>query len=389
VSVQTAKAPRAWHRHRFDTDDRWMMSLVILLAFELLYFNLGVSSFWGGGWGSATSFLGESESFLYGSMVALGVMFVIFTGDIDLSVGYMASFAGVTMAELHLGGMNIWLASVIAVAMAGTIGLVQGFVITYFKLESLLVTLAGGFILNSAAVAWEGPVPPYGFPKSYDADLGTGNISHAIQIPNQLIIFGVLAVFATLLVHRTRFGRQLVLVGHNRDAAAYAGVRVAFTRIRAFGLSATFAGIAGMCLAANYGTARDDLGPVLLLPAITCVVLGGVDIFGGSGRVPGVIIATFIVGWLTPGLLDNGINDTWTLMAPGILLLAALTIRGIADRGKGVSFRNRLDARFGGITGGGGGAAAVLGPPPDGGDHDQPIAALEQPLAAGSEQTHT
>lgn len=370
MSVEVAKAPRARRRGRFDTDDRWMVSLVILLVVELLYFNLGISSFWGGGWGGATSFLGESESFLYGSMVALGVMFVIFAGDIDLSVGYMASFAGVMMAEFHIGGMNIWIASVLSVVIAAVIGAVQGLVITYFKLESLLVTLAGGYILNSAAVAWEGPVPPYNFPNSYDSALGTGTLSSAIQIPNQLIIFAVLAVFATLLVHRTRFGRQLVLVGHNRHAAAYAGVRVSLTRIRAFALSATFSAIAGMCLAANYGTARDDLGPVLLLPAITCVVLGGVDIFGGRGRVAGVIIATFIIGWLTPGLLDDGVNDTWTLMAPGILLLAALTIRGVVERGKGVTFRDKLEARFGPT--GGAVAAPTAAAPGGGGEQNVP-----------------
>jgi ribose/xylose/arabinose/galactoside ABC-type transport system permease subunit len=148
------------------------------------------------------------------------------------------------------------------------------------------------------------------------------------------------------VVHRTRFGRQLVLVGHNRSAAAYAGVRVSYTRIRAFALSATFAAFAGICIAATYSTARDDLGPTLLLTAITAVVLGGVDIFGGSGRVPGVIIATFILGWLTPGLLQDGVGDTWTYMAPGILLLGSLTAKGVMDRRQGISFRDRLHARL-------------------------------------------
>jgi ribose/xylose/arabinose/galactoside ABC-type transport system permease subunit len=347
VSV-VAETQQAAHRRRLDTDDRWMISLVVLLVAELLYFNFGISTFWGGGWGTSYSFLGYGESFLFTSMIALGVMFVIFTGDIDLSVGYMAAFAGIMMAEFHIGGMNIWIATVLSIVLCAVIGLIQGLVITYFKLESLLVTLAGGFILNSAAVAWEGPVPPYGFPHSYDSALGSGNVSGTIQIPNQLIIFAVLAVVATLVVHRTRFGRQLVLVGHNRQAAAYAGVRVSATRVKAFVLSATFSAVAGMCIAANYGTARDDLAPTLLLTAITCVVLGGVDIFGGSGRVPGVIIATFIMGWLVPGLLQDNVNDTWaTLIAPGTLLLAALTIKGIVDRRQGVSFRAKTLARFG------------------------------------------
>ncbi|MGA3360474.1 MAG: ABC transporter permease [Solirubrobacteraceae bacterium] len=325
-----------------------MLSLVALLTAELLYFNIGVSSFWGGGWGNgAISMLGDGQNFLFTSMIALGVMFVIFAGDIDLSVGAMSGFAGVMMAEFHLGGMSIWLAVVLSVVLAALIGLVQGLVITYFKLESLLVTLAGWFILQSAAVAWEGSVPPYGFPGKFDSLLGTGNLSSTIQIPNQLIWFGLLAVIATAIVHRTRFGRQLVLVGHNRDAAAYAGVRVSLTRIRAFVLSATFAAIAGMCIAATYNTARDDLGPTLLLPAITAVVLGGVDIFGGAGLVPGVVVASFILGWLTPGLLDDGVSDTWTSIAIGVLLLGSLTVKGMTDRREGGSTLEMLRARLG------------------------------------------
>jgi ribose/xylose/arabinose/galactoside ABC-type transport system permease subunit len=345
----THDAPR---RRRLDTDARWMLSLVVILAAELLYFNFGISTFWAGGWGSATSFLGYGETFLYTSIIALGVMFVIFAGDIDLSVGYMAGFSGVAMAELHLGGMDIWIAVVLSLLICAMIGLIQGLMVTFFKLESLLVTLAGGFILNSAAVAWEGAVPPYNLPSRFDSVFGSGDVSGTIKIPNQLIWFLALALVATLLVHRTRFGRQLVLVGHNRSAAAYAGVRVSLTRIRAFVLSATFAAFAGICIAANYATARDDLGPTLLLTAITCVVLGGVDIFGGSGRVPGVIIATFILGWLTPGLLQDNVSDTWTYMAPGFLLLASLTVRGVMDRRRGVSFRDKLRARFGSYWGG-------------------------------------
>jgi AI-2 transport system permease protein len=339
---ETQTQPRSGRRRATDT--RWVLSLVFILAAELVFFNLAVSSFWGGGWGSSVSMLGDSENFLFTSMIALGVMFVIFAGDIDLSVGAMAGFAGVMMGELHLGGMDIWVAAVISVLTAALIGLIQGLIITYFKLESLLVTLAGWFILQSAALAWEGSVPPNTFPAHFDSLLGTGTI--AGTIPNQLVIFAILAVLATLIVHRTGFGRRLVLVGHNRDAAGYAGVRVSATRIRAFVLSATFAGIAGMCIAATYSTADDNLGPTLLLPAITAVVLGGVDIFGGAGLVPGVVVASFILGWLSPGLLQDGVSDTLTSIAIGVLLLGSLTVKGITDRRQGGSLLDRLRERF-------------------------------------------
>ncbi|HEX2701974.1 MAG TPA: ABC transporter permease [Solirubrobacteraceae bacterium] len=342
VPAETQTSPH--EVRRLDTDKRWVLSLVAILVAELLFFNFGVSTFWGGGWGSSVSMLGDSETFLFTSVIALGVMFVIFAGDIDLSVGAMSGFAGVMMAEFHIGGMNIWVAVVISLLIAALIGLIQGLIITYFKLESLLVTLAGWFILQSAAVAWEGPAPPYNLPKHFESLLGTGTIGGTV--PNQLVIFAILALLAMLIVHRTRFGRRLVLVGYNRDAAGYAGVRVSVTRIRAFMLSATFAAFAGLCIAATYGTARDDLGPTLLLPAITAVVLGGVDIFGGAGLVAGVVVASFILGWLTPGLLQDGVGDTVTNMSIGVLLLVSLTVKGITDRRQGGSFRERLRGRF-------------------------------------------
>ena len=86
AATMTGTGPR--RGRRLNTDTRWVLSLVVILTIELLYFNLGVSSFWGGGWGNgAISMLGDGENFLFTSMIALGVMFVIFAGDIDLSVG--------------------------------------------------------------------------------------------------------------------------------------------------------------------------------------------------------------------------------------------------------------------------------------------------------------
>ncbi|HUB75513.1 MAG TPA: ABC transporter permease [Solirubrobacteraceae bacterium] len=339
---------------RLGAEQRWLLALVAILIAELLFFDLSISGFWSGS--GSSGWLG-TETFTFTSIIALGVMFVIFTGDIDLSVGALAGFSGIVMGELNLGGMNIWLAVVIALAVSAGIGLLQGVIITAFKLESLLVTLAGQFILGASSVAYEGAVPPSSFPHGFVKLLGSGTV---LGLPNQLLIFAVLAVISVLLVHRTRFGRQLVLVGHNREAAAYTGVRVSLTRIRAFTLSGLFAGIAGVIIAATFNSVTDYIGTPLLLPAITAVVLGGVNIFGGSGRVPGVIVATFILGLLTIGLLDDGVGNNATSMATGVLLLGALTVKGVMDRRQGLpSIADRLRGRFPPATAPGGAADAT------------------------------
>jgi ribose/xylose/arabinose/galactoside ABC-type transport system permease subunit len=341
VSTLPHERARPRSLRRLDADQRWLAALVGILIAELLFFNFSISGFWSGS--GSSGWLG-TETFTYTSIIALGVMFVIFTGDIDLSVGALAGFSGIVMGELHLGGMNIWLAVVIALLVSAAVGVLQGLIITFFKLESLLVTLAGQFILGASSVAYEGAVPPSSFPHHFVRLLGTGTV---VGVPNQLIIFAVLALLSVLIVHRTRFGRQLVLVGHNRDAAAYTGVRVSLTRVRAFTLSGLFAGIAGVIIAATFNSVTDYIGTPLLLPAITAVVLGGVNIFGGGGRVPGVIIATFILGLLTIGLLDDGVGNNATSMATGVLLLVALTVKGVMDRRLGLpSLGVRLRGRF-------------------------------------------
>lgn len=321
-------------------DQWWMSSLGVLLIVELAYFSVAVSGFWGGG----TGMLDQTEYFIDIGIMALGVGFVIFGGDIDLSCGAMASFVGILMAEFWKQGLDIWVAALLALAIASLIGLLQGLIITLFRLESLLVTLATQFILGSLATAIGGGYPPYGFPHTFDSIVGTGTVG---PVPAQIFIFAGIGLFSFLLVHRSAFGRSLVLLGHNRDAARYAGVDISWTRTRAFVLSALFAGVAGIVIAGTYDSVRDDLGDALLLPAITVVVLGGVDIFGGRGHVVGILFASFVLGFLYQGLLIAGASQLTANMVGGFVLVIALALKLQLERGRGgASLAERMRVRL-------------------------------------------
>jgi AI-2 transport system permease protein len=320
-------------------DGGWIVALVIILAAELLYFSLTVSGFFEGG----TGLLSLTEQFLDVGALALGLSFVILAGEIDLSAGAIASFAGIVMAVLWKDGLEIWLAVAAAVAITTLIGAVNGVIVTLFKVNSLLVTLATQFIITSAATAIGGDSPPFGFPQSLLSYVGTGAIG---PIPAQLIIFAVLATVVAVVVNRTRFGRALALIGYNREAARYTGISVSRTVVGAFALSGLFAGVAGIMISAFYNAARDDIGLSLLLPAITVVVLGGVDIFGGSGRIAGVIVATFVLGFVTEGLLVGGHGSLTATMVTGIVLLLCLVLKLAIDRGEGEPLGARLRRRF-------------------------------------------
>lgn len=320
-----------------------MVAVVVLLVGLLAYFCLFVPDFRELG---VSGILALSEQFLFVGLIALGEALVIFAGEIDLSTGAMSSLSGIVMATLWQHGLNIWLAVVVALVAAALGGAINGLFVTRFGIYSLLVTLGTQFIFGSVATAVGGSTPPYNFPGSFVDFAGTGTVG---PIPDQLIIFAVIAAAVWLLVARTRYGRGLVLVGYNRAASRYAGVNVQRTLFTAFVLSGLLAGVAGIFVSGFYNAARDDIGDSLLLPAITVVVLGGVDIFGGRGRMSGVIIAAFLLGFLNQGLLISGQSSLAATMVEGIVLVLCLILKITLNRRAGVRLMELLRRRFGNV----------------------------------------
>ena len=337
--TRTHLPPQSDARGGSRTRERnWILALVVLVGAEILYFSITVTGFFDGG----TGMLALTEQFVDIGMLALGLSVVILAGEIDLSAGTMSSFSGILMAVLWRDGIEIWLADVVALVASTLVGALNGLIITIFRVDSLLVTLAMQFILGSVATALSGGSPPYGFPSSFVTIAGTGSIG---PIPYQLVVFGVFAVAIALLVGRTRTGRSIVLIGFNRPAARWSGIRVDRTIVGAFMISAFMAGLGGILVAGFYNAARDDLGDSLLLPAITIVVLGGVDIFGGKGRIAGVIVATFVLGFLTEGMLVDGQSSLSATMVTGILLIVSLALKITLDRRGGLDVRAALRQR--------------------------------------------
>jgi ribose/xylose/arabinose/galactoside ABC-type transport system permease subunit len=312
--------------------DGWESALLALLILEVVGSSVGVPGFFD----SFGSWLGLTENFLPFGIVALGVSVVILTGGIDLSVGSTAGLGAIVMAELWLHlGMPIWIAVIIGVALGALLGLINGLIITRFNTEPLIATLATSFIYRSIGTALAGESPPSGFPDSFNA-LGQGAIGGLI--PYQLILFAVLAVVFGLLMSRSAYGRKVVMIGYNADAARYSGLRVDRIVTSAYVISGAMAALAGIVLAAYYSAVRPDMGDILLLTTITTVVLGGVSIFGGEGSIAGVVIAVLLIGFLRQGMLIAGFSDMVTTMVTGAILLAAITIRNLlSGRGTGLA----------------------------------------------------
>ena len=301
----------------------WEFALLILLVVEIMAFSQGGYGFWQGGAGALRQF----QQFVGIAVASMGLGLVILTGGIDLSIGSVASLTGVVMARLWAFGLDIWVAVVIALAVASVIGIINGLIITYGRLHPLIVTLVTMFVVSSVAEVVVGTPQPYVFPSGF-VSLGIGAYH---SVPWSFMVFAAVALFAGYIVGFTAFGRELLMLGSNPVAAVYAGIRARRVLVIDYTLCSLSAGIAGILMSALYASARGDLAQRLLLPALTAVVLGGVDIFGGSGRVRGMVLGVVLIGFLQQGMMLYGVNSVDVQLVTGVLLGVAVITKNMLD----------------------------------------------------------
>jgi ribose/xylose/arabinose/galactoside ABC-type transport system permease subunit len=312
----------------------WGACLVLAIIAELVYFTLTTRQFAGHG----TGMLDLTEQFAPTGVLALGLAMVILTGNIDLSCGASASLAAVVAGTVLSKGGSPALAIVAAIAVSTLFGLFNGLIVAFVGIDSLLVTLATQFIVTSIATSVAGASPPFGFPSAFTL-IGQGSVN---DVPFALLIFLVIALAVIVTAGYTGLGRSLTLIGYNPRAALYSGIAIRRSLTAVFTLGGFMSGVAGVLLAAYYNSAQPQIGTDLLLPAITAVILGGMDIFGGAGRIGEVVLAVFLLGFLSQGMLIEGDSSLSVTMITGLVLIGALVIKFAFER----NLRQRLGARM-------------------------------------------
>jgi D-xylose transport system permease protein len=344
---------------------------------------------------SADNFTNLIQQMAGVTVIAIGVVFVLLIGEIDLSVGYVSGLASVAVAEFQLPGSSHHFPGLIAMAFAigvgAGIGFLQGSIIAFIGVPSFVVTLAGlliaqGLIIKiisgQGAIAIQdqfiNDVANYVLTKNTGwiiaivftaglalaslgsyvsrrrAGLPTGNVIFsvlrvafygglafaAVYVCNRsrgvplvgLILLFVVVVFA-YLAGRTTFGRHVYAVGGNAEAARRAGINVKLIRILCFVISGSMAGLGGIILASRLnGVDQTFGGGTLLLDAIAAAVIGGVSLFGGRGRVSGALFGGLIIGMIANGTDTIGSADWVKYVTTGGILLAAVTLDTVARR---------------------------------------------------------
>lgn len=269
----------------------------------------------------------------YGLM-SLGIMLCMITGGIDLSLVGIANLTGILMAYvlLALTGDNGQLPTLavpavfVLGAMVGlTLGYFNSILITKFNILPILATLGAGELFRGIAMALTNGVAVSRF--SSDYALTINNRIFGDLIPVQTLVFAGAVFVVWVLLTRTTYGTKIYMLGTNPVAARFSGLKTNNLLTKTYVLSGLFAGVAGMVMLGNYNSARADYGAVYTLQSIMIVILGGVNPFGGEGRISGVVLAIILVQLLQTGINRfPAINSFFIFLLWGSALLLVMVL---------------------------------------------------------------
>ncbi|PEE05055.1 autoinducer 2 import system permease LsrD [Bacillus pseudomycoides] len=303
---------------------RWEGVLIVLLIIEFILFGLLNSDFL-----NISNLLFSMNDFVFITIAAIPMTFVIITGGIDVSVGSIMGLTSILIGVLWMNGIPVILAVIIALFISCLAGCINGVIIKTTEVEPLVVTLGTMFLYSGIALVISGGSNASGYEgisglsDSY-VQLANGSF---IGIPNLVWLLVVLTVLFTLLLHRTRYGRYVLLTGANEKAAQYSGIKTKKVVILAYILSGLGGGLGGAFLTAYFGSARADIGSETILPVITAVVLGGTLITGGKGSILGTVLASIFIGMMQYGLQMTGLTNEQSNVVIGIILILSVIIR--------------------------------------------------------------
>lgn len=321
---------------------RWDLTLLIIFILEICIFAYANPKFL-----MPRVIFGSINDIIPICIISLFVTMVMITAGIDIQagavVGLSSIIVGVTWQDL---GLNIWIASLVAIVIAALVGLLTGYIVAYYQVQPMVVTLGGSFLyaglalLISTLSSTESYKGISGFPESFVnfASYRIGGV-----LPVQVVVFLVMAAFAWFLLHKTKYGRKIFLIGINQNAAEYSGINTRFIIMTTYVLSGIAAAVSGILLTSYLGTAKSDLGATITLPIITAVVLGGTLMTGGKGSIIGTALAAVIIGVLKFGLpLCFRVNMQYLDIPVGLLLLIVISARALSNRPEVIVFISNL-----------------------------------------------
>ena len=262
--------------------------------------------------------------------IAIGMTLVIISGGIDLSVGPAAALSAVFSATLLMAGYPVPVVILTALSIGLACGFLNGLLIAFAGLQPFIVTLGTLSLFRALALIYTGGNPVLGLPNEFRQIFS----SYVFGLPIPVIVVGVLAVAATVLLKKTPLGEYILAVGGNEEAARVSGVPIERTKVITYMMSGGLASLAAVILMARLGAAEPTLGNLWELEAIAASAIGGASLMGGKGSIFGTILGAIVLGAMRNGLTLLNVQAFYQLLATGIIIILAMLVDRLA-RGRG------------------------------------------------------
>lgn len=256
---------------------------------------------------------------------SIGMVFVIMSGDFDISVGSMSALAGILGVSL-VAPIGSVAAVLVTIALSTVLGLVNGIFVTKLRIPAFITTLGMQFVYRALAYIYTTNRPLY-IKDPFWLFIGNGTV---LGVPLPVILTALCFAAALYVVRKTSFGRFVVAVGTNRNAAMLSGISVDFIKNAVFTLVGFFVGIATVVSASFLGSINPGMtGQGFEFQLITVAVLGGTALSGGNGNMLGALFAALFLTYLQSGLGVNQVNSYWQYVATGFVLIFAVGVNRI------------------------------------------------------------
>lgn len=261
-------------------------------------------------------------------LIALPLAFLVMAGTLDLSVGAVASLSAVAAATVMLQTQSTVLGFLAAIGVGAGAGALNGLLVAYLGLNPLVITLGFLSVWGGLALYATDGATLVGFPDDFKS-LGTLMIG---PVPLQIALILVGIALSWWVLNRSSVGRNVLAIGGNRRAAHLMGINVRRTQFLLFVTTGVCAAISGVLLAAKLQSAPPTVGNGMEIQALTVVLLGGVALEGGMGRITGVVAGLLFVGVLRNGLVIMGVSQFLQTILVGATLVVAVLLDGSIQR---------------------------------------------------------
>jgi rhamnose transport system permease protein len=316
LTTPAARALRSWE------------AVLIAVAIAVFVTNSFASPYFLNAWNLSDATFNFTEK----AMIAFAMAMLIIAGEIDLSVAAIIALASTAMGVAMTAGFGTPVLVLVGIGTGLACGAINGFFVARLGLPSIVVTIGTMSLFRGISYIILGDQAFTGYPDSF-AYFGQGYVWWVFSF--ELLLFAIFAVIYWALLHRTNFGRAVFAIGNNPTAALFSGIRVDRVRFILFLLTGLMSGIAAVCLTSRLGSTRPSIATGWELEVVTMVVLGGVSILGGSGSIPGVVLAAIIMGMVTFGFGLLNVPGIVMSIFLGLLLIGVIALPRLIRRKRG------------------------------------------------------